>query len=208
MSQANHATRAALSDDSASERVVARDRDLMLAAQAGSMAAFAELYAIYSRRLYKRLLYITRRPEDAEDALQDTYLRAALALHNFEGRASVYSWLTRIAINSGLMILRKRRYRAEVWFDSQPDDWTEGFVLEIKDTALNPEEAYDLNQRRIRMQHAIGNLEDCLRAPIHLRIAKESTMKEIGRTLNITEGAVKARLHRARLRLSLAFQER
>ncbi len=207
MSHANQAIDAVSSNLAAIEYAVARDRDLVSAAQAGSPRAFAELYAIYSRRLYKRLLGITRNPEDAEDALQETFMRASLAFHTFEGRASVYSWLTRIAINSALMILRKRRVRAEILFDPQPDDRTEAFVLEMKDPAPNPEQLCDLSQRRMKIHRAIGDLDARLRGPIHLRIAKDASMKEISRTLNISEATVKARLHRARRRLSVAFQE-
>ena len=200
----NEANDAAPSSVYASEPVVARDYDVVTAAQAGSPGALAELYEIYSRRLYRTILAITRNPDDAEDALQDTFLRVCLALHTFEGRASFYSWITRIAVNSALLILRKRRARAEVLFDPQPEEQAEAFFPAIQDTALNPEQACDLHQRRMRLQRAIGNLDAHLRRPIQMQMMHESSMKEIGRAMNITEGAVKARLHRARLRLSAA----
>ena len=99
---------------------LAGDEDLLLAARGGSHAAFAELQKIYSHRLYKRILSITRNREDAEDALQDTFLRAYLALPSFEGRSRFSSWLTRIGINSALMILRNaapdpRRRSSSIW---------------------------------------------------------------------------------------------
>jgi RNA polymerase sigma-70 factor (ECF subfamily) len=95
-----------------------QSRDLVAAARSGSSAAFAELREIYARRVYWKLLNMTKNREDAEDALQDTFLRAYMALHTFEERSSFYTWITRIAINSALMILRRRRTRAEVSFDS------------------------------------------------------------------------------------------
>ena len=96
------------------ENAASRDLELVAAARIGSSAAFQELQSRYSRRLYRRIQSITRNHEDAEDALQETFLRAYLALDSFEGRSQFASWLTRIAINSALMVLRVRRRRAEV----------------------------------------------------------------------------------------------
>jgi len=179
---------------------------IVLAAQAGSSSAFEELYALYSPRLYRTIVAITKNPQDAEDALQETFLHACLAIRAFEGRASFYSWLTRIAINSALMILRKRRARAEILFDPQPEDQLVGFCSELRDSAPNPEQVYELRQLKTRLQHAMRKLGPSLSEPIRMRIADESSLKEIGRALNISDGAVKARLYRARLRLSVAQQ--
>ena len=87
---------------------LARHEELLLAARSGSHAVFAELQRTYSHRVYQRILSITRNREDAEDALQDTFLRTYLALPSFEGRSKLSVWLTRIGINSALMILRRR----------------------------------------------------------------------------------------------------
>src|SRR5277367_4736728 len=88
-----------------------RSKELVAAARSGSAAAFAELREIYATRVYRKLLIITKNREDAEDALQDTFLRAYKALHAFEERSSFYTWITTIATNSALMILRRRRIR-------------------------------------------------------------------------------------------------
>lgn len=161
-----------------------------------------ELHARYSSRLYKTILSITKSPEDAEDALQETFLRAWLAMHTFEGRSTVYSWLTRIAMNSAFELLRKRKNRAEISVDSQMDDNGEVFQLEIKDPSPNPEQLHDLSQRHETLQKSIQKLDDSLRKPLQMRVNNEASAKEIGKTLNISEGAVKVRLHRARVRLS------
>src|ERR1700690_1504118 len=95
-----------------------QSKNLVAAARSGSTAAFAELRAIYAPRVYRKLVTMTKNREDAEDALQVTFLRAYMALHTFEERSSFYTWITRIAINSALTILRRRRTRAEVSFDS------------------------------------------------------------------------------------------
>src|ERR1700678_882378 len=89
------------------------DQRLVYAAQSGCRAAFDELVSLYSRRVRRTVLAITKNSEDAEDAMQESFLRAFLAISRFEGRSSFYTWLTRIAINSALMILRRRRARPE-----------------------------------------------------------------------------------------------
>jgi RNA polymerase sigma-70 factor, ECF subfamily len=188
------------------EPVIARDNEIVLAAQAGSPGAFTDLHAIYSKRLYKTIFAITKNPEDAEDALQETFLRIYLAIHTFEGRSTVYSWLTRIAINSALMILRKRRARPEILFDPQPDPLSQTLMFEVKDSAPNPEQICELRQRRVKILSAIRDLGPGLREPIRMRTAKEASVAEIGRALNISKAAVKARLYRARVRISAACQ--
>jgi RNA polymerase sigma-70 factor, ECF subfamily len=113
------------------ESAVRREDPLVTAIQAGMPEAFAQLHALYSLRLYRTIIAITKNPEDAQDALQETFLRAHLKLHTFEGRSSIYSWLTRIAINSALMILRKRPARSNV-LDPQADDRYETILFELR----------------------------------------------------------------------------
>jgi RNA polymerase sigma-70 factor, ECF subfamily len=168
---------------------------------------FEELNAIYSRRLYRTIAAITKNPEDAEDALQDTFLRAYLARESFEGRSSIYSWLTRIAINSALIILRKRLARARVLFDPQPSDRTEGISFQVRDSSPNPEEAYDLHHRQLKLLRELRRLDPGLRTPIRMRLMQGRSVKEISRALNISETAVKARLYRARRRLSATHDD-
>jgi len=184
------------------ERAIASSDEIASLAQEESPIAFAELHAIYSRRLYRTINAITRNPEDTEDALQDTFLRAHLALHKFEGRSSIYSWLTRIAINSALTILRRRRARPELLFDSHPNGDFANVCFAVKDSAPNPEETYDCQQRRLKVLRAVRNLNPHLREPIHMQMTQGVSVKEIGQVLDISEAAVKARLRRARLRLS------
>lgn len=167
----------------------------------GKPGAFAELHSTYSRRLYKTIFAITKNREDAEDALQDTFLRAYKALHTFEGRSTLYSWLTRIAVNSALMILRKRRARAEISLDPLPDLTPGEVYFEMRDSLPNPEQVCDRSQRRSRLQRAISNLDKNLRDPIRMHINEDASIRDIGRAFGISEGAVKARLHRARRRL-------
>jgi RNA polymerase sigma-70 factor (ECF subfamily) len=191
-------------DLSCKERAALRDEQLVSAARAGSSAAFAELQRHYSRHLYSTIVAITKNREDAEDALQDTFLRAYRALGNFEGRSSFYSWLTRIAINSALMLLRKRRGRPEVSFEPANETGDDLLPFEIRDTAANPEQIYDQHQRCAGVLRAIQKLEPSLRRALQIRMEGGSSLKEIARALEISEAAVKTRLHRARVRLSSA----
>jgi RNA polymerase sigma-70 factor (ECF subfamily) len=179
-----------------------RDRRLVSEAQAGASDSFDQLQLLYRHKLYNTILAITKNREDAEDALQDTFLRAYVALRHFEGRSSVYSWLTRIGINSALMILRRRRTRAEVFFD-RPSDERDGFdPLEVGDAALNPEQIWARQQRWTGVLSAIERLDPKLKAPIQVLLTRQCSMNEIAETLDITVAAVKARLHRARRRLT------
>ena len=181
--------------------LAAREVEMMIAPGTGSTMAFNELQKVYSSRLFKTILRITKNWEDAEDALQDTFLRAYLALHGFEGRSSVYSWLTRIAINSALMVLRRRRSRPETLLVCSFEEGEGDSPLELKDSSSNPEQLYDLRQRRDHVLQAIRHLESSLRAPIEAQLAGGASVKEVADTLNISVAAAKARLYRARVQL-------
>jgi len=181
--------------------IARRDLELVAAAKAGSSAAFEELQNVYSRRLYNRIFAITRNREDAEDALQDTFLRTYVALASFEGRSQFSSWLTRIAITSALMTLRKRRRRAEVSFEAPSASSEQAPSLDFRDTALNPEQVYEQRQRCYRALRAVHKLHPKLKATLSTWMKEESSMREVAQVLDLSVAAVKARLHRARKRL-------
>lgn len=184
------------------ESAASRDSRLAFAAMAGCADAFGELQQLYSRRLYSTIYRIIKNREDAEDVLQETFIRAYLALHTFEGRSSFYSWLTRIGITSAFMVLRKRRARPEIL--TNPSDGLEDDVtqLEIKDPSLNPEQILDQRQRCANIERAVRRLDSSLRVPLETRIVHERSLGEIAETLDISLAAVKSRLFRARVRLS------
>jgi RNA polymerase sigma-70 factor (ECF subfamily) len=179
-----------------------RDEHLVYAAQQGSSDAFDELQRIYRRRLYKTVIRITGVHEDAEDALQDTFLRAYSSIRKFEGRSSIYSWLTRIAVNSALAILRKRRAHPEILFDPGANADDNGPHVEVMDSSPNPEQIVGYRQRRIQLMRAIQGLNPKLRIPIQLLITQECSLKEICAALGIPQTTAKARLYRARHRLT------
>jgi RNA polymerase sigma-70 factor (ECF subfamily) len=176
---------------------------IVIALQAGSETAFTELYRRYAHGLYRRIFSITKNHEDAEDVLQETLMRAYLGLDSFEGRSKLLSWLTRIAINTSLMALRKRRVRPEACSESvSPGD--DGVLrVEVKDPSPNPEEFCLQRERSQRLAKAMDALKPSLRDAIQAQVSREgSSMKEISRSLGVSVPAVKARLHRARRHLT------
>jgi RNA polymerase sigma-70 factor, ECF subfamily len=181
-----------------------RDLELVAAARRGSHAAFEEIQNRYSRRLYHRIRSMTGNHEDAEDALQETFLRAYLALNAFEGRSQFGSWLTRIAINSALMVLRRRRVRSEVSLELQSTTSEAAASIDVPDAALDPEQVCDLRQTSDCVLHAMSKLNKTLRPAITTWIEQECSIKELAHTLGLPVPTVKARLHRARKKLSSA----
>jgi RNA polymerase sigma-70 factor, ECF subfamily len=182
-----------------------RDLELVAAAKSGSNDAFKEIQSRYSTRLYHRIRSMTRNHEDAEDALQETFLRAYLALDAFEGRSQFASWLTRIAINSALMALRKRRVRSEISLEMPLTQLGEATPsIDIRDAALDPEQIYDLRQTSESLLHAMHKLNKTLRPAITTWFEQECSIKELAQTLGLPVPTVKARLHRARKKLSSA----
>jgi len=187
-----------------------RDVELVAAARAGSDSAFEELQSRYSGRLYRRLRSMTGNHEDAEDALQETFLRAYLGLQFFEGRSQFGTWITRIAINSALMVLRRRRSRPEVPFEPASEYGEPVATIDVRDMALNPEQHYDVRQRSDRALRAIDKLDIKLRTPMTTWIKQDCSIKEVALSLDLPLATVKSRLHRARKRLtrSMVFNER
>jgi RNA polymerase sigma-70 factor (ECF subfamily) len=178
-----------------------QSQTLVAAARLGSSAAFAELRELYAQRVYRKLLRITKNREDAEDALQETFLRAYVALDTFEERSSFSTWVTRIAINVGLMILRKRRRLAEVSFDSPSETEEAALRFEFRDTAPSPEHICVRRQGHARVVRSIWNLQPRLRQVIEMQIKDDYSIREIAQALDISQSAVKSRLSRARARL-------
>lgn len=181
---------------------------LVTAAQSGSAAAFSELYGLYERRIYRTILSITRNKEDAEDALQDAFLRAYLAINSFEGRSSFSSWMTRIAVNSALGILRKRRVRSEMQIDSTHELQSDATSDSFRDTSPNPEQSYCEKQELAMLAKAIRRLGPDLRIVVERQLIQDAPMKDIADGLGISESAAKSRLYRARRRLSVAYGSR
>ena len=139
---------------------------------------------------------ITRTSEDAEDAVQDTLLRAFVHLGDFEGRSNFATWLTRIAINSALMILRKKRATRETAMGDN-NDFGDGLRYETTDHAPNPETRYAQSEERRILRTAIERLRPNLRVVVQIHLQGRS-MRETAQALGISLAAAKSRMFQAR----------
>jgi RNA polymerase sigma-70 factor (ECF subfamily) len=156
----------------------------------------------------KTAFYITRNREDAEDALQDSLLRAFVHLKSFDERSSFSTWLTRIVINSALMIHRRSRNARQVSADELSESGESHVHLQIPDHSPNPEQRYMEHERGRILRKAIRNLRPRIRAVVEVGQLQELPMKEAARVLDISIAAAKGRLFHARaaLRNSVALR--
>src|SRR5271168_2207906 len=178
------------------------DMYLVAAAKDGDHQAYAELCRRHSKQILRTVLRITRDVADAEDTLQETLLKAYVHIGRFEGRSAFSSWLTRIAVNSALMLLRKRRSQPVCSFESGSD--AEGFKLpEPAETSHDPEESCIQNAIRNELVQAIRYLSPTLRVVMQIRYRDEASVAEIAQILGISEPAVKSRLFRAKLQIRM-----
>ncbi len=183
------------------------------ALQAGDQRELARLVDIYSERVYRLALKILNDPQDAEDILQDTFLKAMRALPTFEGRSSLSTWIYRIATNEALMLLRKRKHGNSSLDDVKYDESEEGErELQIIDWCCLPERELISGEARKFLDKAIESLPDLLKLVFILRDIEGLSIRETAEALNLTEVTVKTRLLRARLflrdKLSTYYGER
>jgi RNA polymerase sigma-70 factor (ECF subfamily) len=175
------------------------DERLVLAAKDGDANAFAELRDRHFSKILRRTYRITRNREDAEDALQSSFLNAFVHLNKFESRSSFSSWLTRIAINTSLMIVRKNRRNKELSIDPGDNDCESYDRWEPPDLREDPERRYARHERAELLKGAIRRLPPALRTAVELQQAQEYSVQELADSLGISLAAAKSRLLRARL---------
>jgi RNA polymerase sigma-70 factor, ECF subfamily len=176
----------------------AGDRRLVDAAKSGHATAFATLCERSIQQLLRIAQRITGSHEDAEDAVQDALLNAYVHLTDFDGRSSFPTWLTRIAINSALMILRKKRTSREVALEIPAESDSGTLTFEIPDHTPNPERRYAQREEKTILNRAIQNLRPTLREVVEIQQLQERSMREAARVLGISLPAAKARAFHAR----------
>ncbi len=177
------------------------EAQLLTEARLGQYEAFEELVNRHERKIYRLALNLTGTPEDAEDVLQETFLKAFEHLPEFREDSRFYTWLVRIAINEGLMKLRKRRSSKEVASEDAVGDDGEALPREFTDWRPNPEQIYATRELQEILQNAARALPVSLRAVFILRDVEGLSTEETAEALGLSSGAVKARLFRARIRL-------
>ena len=186
---------------SASKANLNGDSDLVAKAQGGDSTAFAELVRKYERKIFRLAKNITNNQEDAEDVLQEAFLKAYSHIGNFQGNSKFYTWLVRIAVNEALMKLRKRKSDRSVSLDEGIDTGEEIMVREVAVWEDNPEQRYSQTEIRAILDEAVASLRPAFRTVFVLRDIEELSTEETATMLDLSIPAVKSRLLRARLQL-------
>ena len=179
------------------------DDEAAIVAQArlGNTGAFSELLRRYERKIFRLALHITQNREDAEDVLQETFLKAYEHLDQFQGQSKFYTWIVRIAVNQALMKLRKRKSDRSVSLDETIDTGEDNLSREIAAWDENPEQKYSRDELQRILTSAIDGLAPIYRAVFVLRDIDGLSTEEAAEALELSVPAVKSRLLRARLQL-------
>lgn len=191
------------------DKVALDDLSLVHASKGGDVAAFEELVKRYDRKLLRIAQHLTHNREDAEDAVQEAFLKAFQHLADFREHSKFSTWLIRIVLNQSLMKLRKRRPEISIDDDIQTDEGS--LPMDVVDWAPNPEELYRTTELRQILREALEKLGPGLRIVFVLRDVEGLSLDETTEALGLSLAAVKARSLRARLqlreRLSLYFHK-
>jgi len=185
---------------------------LVRAAKGGDDAAFGELVRRYDRNVFRIAQHITQNREDAEDVVQDAFLKAYTNLQGFQEQSKFYTWLVRIAVNEALMKLRRRKPERTVSLDEEIKTEDDSVPREVADWSPNPEQMYNQAELREILTRTIQGLPPGFRTVFVLRDVEGLSTEETAQALELSIPAVKSRLLRARLqlreRLSRFFQKR
>src|SRR5579863_711807 len=184
------------------------EEQLLSEARSGNRQAFGELCLRYSGMLRHKIFRIVRHQDDAEDILQETFLRAFQHLQTFRGTCSFSTWLVVIGTNMSLMLLRKRNSLRKYSCDVVTEDG-ETLVVECRDPAPDPEQRYMMSQTRQKVKHAVRSLSPQARTLMEMYYKSELRLKDVAKVLGISEATTKSRMLRARglLRRSLKQNE-
>ena len=178
------------------------DESLLVgAARGGDVAAFEQLVRRYDRNVFRIAQHITQNREDAEDVVQDAFLKAFQNLGQFQGQSKFYTWLVRIAVNEALMRLRRRRPERMVSLDEDVKTEEDSMPREVADWAPNPEQLYTQAELKDILSKTIQGLPPGFRTVFVLRDVEGLSTEETAEALSLSIPAVKSRLLRARLQL-------
>ena len=180
---------------------VSDELKLVRAAKAGDIGAFEQLVHRYDRNVFRIAQHITQNREDAEDVVQDAFLKAYENLKNFQEQSKFYTWLVRIAVNEALMRLRRRRPERMVSLDEEVKTDEDTMPREVADWSPNPEQLYTQSELRDILTKTIQGLPSSFRTVFVLRDVEGLSTEETAEALDLSIPAVKSRLLRARLQL-------
>ena len=180
---------------------ISDESELVTQARTGDARAFSDLIAKYERKIFRLAQHITQNREDAEDVLQETFLKAYEHLDQFQGNSKFYTWIVRIAVNQALMKLRKRKSDRTVSMDEGIDTGEDIVVREIAAWDEDPEQSYSRDEINVILNEAVESLAPAYRTVFVLRDVEELSTEETAEALDLSIPAVKSRLLRARLQL-------
>jgi RNA polymerase sigma-70 factor (ECF subfamily) len=174
---------------------------LVHAAKRGDLEAFSQLVNRYDRNIFRIAQHITHNEEDAQDVVQDAFLKAYQNLDQFQENSKFYTWLVRIAVNEALMKLRKRRTDRTVSLDEDVETEEGSMPREVADWSPNPEQLYGQSELGDILKKTIQGLPPGFRTVFVLRDVEGLSTEETAEMLGLSVPAVKSRLLRARLQL-------
>ncbi|MHB1698950.1 MAG: sigma-70 family RNA polymerase sigma factor [Acidobacteriaceae bacterium] len=183
------------------EEEIHPDVALVARAKEGDTAAFEQLVRQYERQIFRIAQHITQNREDAEDIVQDAFLKAYQKLEQFQGNSKFYTWLVRIAVNESLMRLRKRRTAKTVSIDEDIETEEGSMPRDLADWSPDPEQMYGQSELAEILRKTIQGLPPGFRTVFVLRDVENLSTEETAETLGLSVPAVKSRLLRARLQL-------
>ncbi len=177
------------------------DMTLVAAAKNGNRKAFEILVKRHEQRIFFVARRITRRREDAEDVVQQSFQKAFTHLRKFEGRSAFSTWLTRIAITEALMYLRRSRGLREVLIEDLNENEETTTAVEVPDSSPDPEAIYSQRERVVMLSLAMNELPAGIRRAIQLRELDERSSEETARIMGISVSALKGRMFHGRKKL-------
>jgi len=179
------------------------DFDLIACFKSGDKSVFEEIILRYQDRIYNLCLYILGNRHDAQDTAQETFLKAYRNLADFKPKASLYTWLYRIAVNTCL------DYRKRPFFESIFKSSSEGeeFIQEPVFDGPSPEKLYETKQLGLALSKSLGKLSLKLRAVIILKEIEGLSYEDIAEVLDVSLGTVKSRISRAREELKILLKD-
>ncbi len=180
--------------------IILEEEILVKKSKEGDFEAFEELVNLHEKHVYNIAWNMLRNQEDAEEVLQETFIKAYNKLNQFEGRSKFSTWLYRIATNEALMIIRKKNPVQPVSLDEPIDDgYRTKIRRELIDWKENPQDIYLKKELKEKIDYIIYSLPEDYRSVFVLRDIQGFSGEKVSEILSITIPAVKARLHRARL---------
>lgn len=179
----------------------ADEQELVARAQQGDLAAFETIVQRYEHRIFRLAQHMMGNAADAEDVLQETFLKVFSKLHQFQHQSRLYTWIVRIAVNQSLMKIRQRRGNVVSLDEEVGPAGEDTKPREVSDWRPNPEQQYESAERGALLQRSLESLSWPYRSVFQLRDIEELSTEETAEALGISVPAVKSRLLRARLQL-------